>query len=388
MVLCRNVNTDILTWARKSAGLAIDDLKKEFGKVSAWESGELHPTYVQLEGLAKKYKRPLALFFFPEVPKDDIKGDFRAIPGFRADAVPTAVRFAMMEGTILQMNLSELFLGQPPPDDRFLLKAVRVQKGDNAKTLAAKARRFLEISVQEQQSWDSEDSALQNWRETLSAKGVFVFKNTFKSKDYSGFCLYDDDFPIIYINNSLTKTRQIFTLFHELAHLLRGGSHLEPTFLEEKENHIASLDKKTKDVEVFCNKFSSELLVPDDDFKLNMKHGSQKAILESVQGLAKKYRVSREVILRKYLDRGRITETTYREKAKEFERQATGTTERSSGGNFFNTKGAYLGATYMGLVFNKYWEGKITTQEAAEHLRIKAGQVDKLEQAYLEHLHQ
>src|SRR3546814_17029352 len=42
----------------------------------------------------------------------------------------------------------------------------------------------------------------------------------FRTDDFSGFCLYDEEFPIIYVNNSSAKTRQIFTYFHELAHLV------------------------------------------------------------------------------------------------------------------------------------------------------------------------
>jgi len=61
---------------------------------------------------------------------------------------------------------------------------------------------------------------LKYWRQAVEEAGVFVFKNSFKQKDISGFCLRDEDLPIIYLNNSTSKTRQIFSLLHELAHLL------------------------------------------------------------------------------------------------------------------------------------------------------------------------
>ena len=53
---------------------------------------------------------------------------------------------------------------------------------------------------------------LKAWRKTLLDVGIFVFKDAFRVDDYSGFSLYDDVFPIIYVNNSSAKTRQIFTL--------------------------------------------------------------------------------------------------------------------------------------------------------------------------------
>ena len=45
-------------------------------------------------------------------------------------------------------------------------------------------------------------------------------QEVFQAEGLFGFCLQDDEFPIIYLNNSAAKSRQIFSLFHELAHLL------------------------------------------------------------------------------------------------------------------------------------------------------------------------
>ncbi len=67
---------------------------------------------------------------------------------------------------------------------------------------------------------ESDTIALKQWRQAVEDCGVFVFKAAFKQKDISGFCLMDESLPVIYLNNSTTKTRQIFSLLHELAHLL------------------------------------------------------------------------------------------------------------------------------------------------------------------------
>ena len=45
-------------------------LKKDASIVNDWELGERALTYVQLEKLADKYKRPIAIFFFPEPPEE------------------------------------------------------------------------------------------------------------------------------------------------------------------------------------------------------------------------------------------------------------------------------------------------------------------------------
>ena len=67
------INPDILKWARERSGYTTEAiataLKKDVSIVNDWESGERALTYVQLEKLADKYKRPIAIFFFPEPPR-------------------------------------------------------------------------------------------------------------------------------------------------------------------------------------------------------------------------------------------------------------------------------------------------------------------------------
>ncbi|MCP4567564.1 MAG: ImmA/IrrE family metallo-endopeptidase [FCB group bacterium] len=71
---------------------------------------------------------------------------------------------------------------------------------------------------------------------------------------FSGFCLYDETFPVIYINNSQPATRQIFTLFHELAHLLlRTGGIDTPN-----DEYIQHLQGEAKQIEISCNQFAAE----------------------------------------------------------------------------------------------------------------------------------
>ena len=68
------INPDILKWARERSGYTVETianaLSKQISIVNDWESGERALTYVQLETLADKYKRPIAIFFFPEPPEE------------------------------------------------------------------------------------------------------------------------------------------------------------------------------------------------------------------------------------------------------------------------------------------------------------------------------
>ncbi len=86
------INPRVLAWARSQAGLTIDDvaarMKKDPALIEGWEKGESAPTYSQLERLAYVlYKRPLALFFFPEPPSEPSPNkSFRTLPESEAEA--------------------------------------------------------------------------------------------------------------------------------------------------------------------------------------------------------------------------------------------------------------------------------------------------------------
>ena len=91
------VNKDILVWARTSIGLSVEEVGIKFKKTKAeiqeWEDGITSPTFNQLERLAFEiYKRPLAIFFFPNVPKEDTpKTEFRTLPETIISSGPTKV---------------------------------------------------------------------------------------------------------------------------------------------------------------------------------------------------------------------------------------------------------------------------------------------------------
>ena len=60
---------------------------KDIDTIMSWGSGDNSPTYIQLEKLAYKvYKRPLALFFFPEPPDEEMpQQSFRTLPEYEID---------------------------------------------------------------------------------------------------------------------------------------------------------------------------------------------------------------------------------------------------------------------------------------------------------------
>jgi hypothetical protein len=92
-----------------------------------------------------------------------------------------------------------------------------------------------------------------------------------------------------------TKAAQMFTLAHELAHLWLGESAL---------TDVAPSSAPAHRIESWCNRVAAELLVPLAALREELGRGDP---LAHVQGLARRFKVSALVILRRLLDARRLS---------------------------------------------------------------------------------
>jgi Zn-dependent peptidase ImmA (M78 family)/DNA-binding XRE family transcriptional regulator len=377
------VNSEILQWAREKAGYSLDEvarsLKKDTETIVRWESGDAFPTYHQLERLAYSlYKRPIALFFFPRPPEEpDPRESFRTLPDSEFELLVPDTLHAIREAQAMQITLYELTEGRNP-SDRVIFRDLALDPHADAIERAAVVREYLGISLDEQYSWESPEQALEKWRDAVQDAGIFVFKRAMKQKDVSGFCLLDEEFPLIYLNNSTAKTRQLFSLFHELAHILLGTAGV--TKVDDR--YVFRLTGQSKAVEVFCNRFSAELLVPSDDFDQRLVPAIP--VENLVDALASHYGVSREVILRKLLDRGIVDQGYYEHMVQKWldsyqEKEDKG----AGGGNYYANQYVYLGQRYLTLAFARYYDGAYSIHELADYLSIRTKNVPGLEHYFL-----
>jgi len=190
-------------------------------------------------------------------------------------------------------------------------------------------------------------------------------------QNYSGFCLYDDVFPIIYVNNSNAKTRQIFTLFHELAHILFHTSGIDLL----TDDFIQRLPDDAKKIEIICNRFAVEFLVPENDFETALER--RPPTEASAEHLADLFHVSREFIYRRFLDRNLISQAEYESASLRWaEQQRTG----EGGGNYYYTKISYLGSDYIKLALSHYYQNRIDEAQLSEYLDIKPRNLSTFEE--------
>lgn len=371
------VNPTILVWARERAGLAVGDIASRLGKeaalVTSWERGEAFPAYGQLEAIAEACKRPIALFFLPEPPEEaPLQNEFRTLPAADLAGLGSDTRFALRDAHAFQTSLRELTGGRNPTK-RNISKDFHLANTSEVIAFARKVREYLAVPLAIQQSWSSSNLAMDAWRTVLEGVGIFVFKRSFKDRVVSGFCLHDDEFPLIVVNSSTPFARQIFTLFHELAHLLFGVSSItknDPTLLAR----FAPADRH---LEIACNRFASEFLVPEESFPWNELTSAD--IDSFSESMADLYNVSREVILRRLFDKGLVSNDIYATRAATWANDPAREGEAGGGGSYYATQSAYLSRTFLGLVFAQFRAGRISLPEISDHLRMRAKNVAKFE---------
>lgn len=372
------VNPDVLKWARRFSGYETAGLQAEFRHIRAWEAGELQPTWSQLEQLARKFKVPAAVFFFPEPPNvTSPRNSFRTLPGARFDELPPKIHLLLRKAQVFQINLRELNDGQNPAKRR-ILQNWRLDPGLDTAGQARALRRHLKISLEDQRGWKDSTIAFDKWRDILEQHGIAVFKDAFREHGYSGFCLYADDFPVIYVNNSTSRARQIFTLFHELAHLLIGSSGITLAGYAPAAPHTPEGGQQR--LEMQCNTLAAEFLLPEDEFqkesqKETRRQGTDR---ETAARIAGQYHVSRELVYRRFLDGGMIDASEYQAAAAEWAAQQR-KPAKAAGGNPFHTRIAYLGKRYIRLAFAKYYQNHISRTQLAEYLGTKEQHLEKLE---------
>lgn len=378
------VNPSVLRWARETSGLSVEAVASKLGRksidaetVAAWEAGTGSPNYPQLETLAYMiYKRPLAVFFFPVVPHEETpKTEFRTLPDTIVDGLPPKMVKLYRKAKLFQVYLEELYEGAKPVEVSLLDRFELNEKSQFASITRA-IRKTLGVSIEEQSGWRSAETASKRWREALEANSVFVFKDAFRNDDYSGFCLYNENYPIIFINNSMPDSRQVFTLFHELGHLLYHSGGVDFRSREAVRSFLGYY----LNVEVSCNRFANEFLVPHEvldslEPRVSETHFEQ---------LADYFSVSREVVLRNYLDRGLVDADYYEQMAAKWAEQAKAKKDKPPGGSYYYNTRTYLGERYINLVYAKYFQNKITIDNVAEYLTVKARHLPTFEHVVLE----
>jgi Zn-dependent peptidase ImmA (M78 family)/DNA-binding XRE family transcriptional regulator len=257
------VTLSVLHWAIEESGYDLEQIAHEINvplaTIAQWISGDSRPTLTHARKLANKLHRPLAAFLLPEPP----------------DSRPLAVEFRHPARDERELN---------PSERRHIRRAARFQEifswlereleierprtpsasvNDDPVSVASAARDVLGISATDQRRWATPSAAFDAWRAALEGTGHLVFLFSMGNDACSGFSLWDEFAPVVAINTAWNESARIFTLFHEMAHLITRTSS---ACVES-----VRATSRTDPVERWCEQFAAAFLMPATDVETTLR---------------------------------------------------------------------------------------------------------------------
>lgn len=254
------ISGGVLGWAREEAGLTRLGLAERaqlpVEGIEAWETGAELPTKGQFSKLVKALKRPSAVFFLPEPPASaSMPTALRRAPGLGGHRIgpeeALQIRWARRLQEITSWVIEDS--GQNPAVlDRYSLEA------DPAES-AAQVRKRSAVSTEEQLSWPNPSTAFHAWRNCLEEQGVLVLQLSMGKNSIRGFGAWDEYAPLVAVNTAYHPTARIFTLFHEIGHLLTRTDAACLSFVLPGDHDI--------EAERWCERYAAAFLLPEESLR-------------------------------------------------------------------------------------------------------------------------
>jgi len=349
----------MLRWACERAGVDRADLEHKFPQFPAWETGAAQPTLKQLESFARATYTPIGYLFLSEPPVEKIPiPDFRT-PGNERIGHPSP---DLLDTIYVCQQRQEWFwnyartMGEKP---LAFVGSARLQ--DDVVTAAARIRAALGFDLNQRRQMPTWTDALRHFIEQADGLGILVMcngvvhNNNYRHldpKEFRGFAMANDLAPLVFVNGADTKAAQMFTLAHELAHIWLGQSAVsdsQPTILPNEQ------------VERWCNQVAAELLVPLE--AMRSEYNSESPLPEETARLARRFKVSTLVILRRILDVGGLNQQEFWE-AYYAEVEKLRAIPRNSGGNFYLTQAARVSKRFAAALVTSTLEGQTRYNDA------------------------
>lgn len=377
-----SITPEVLKWAREKRvqleiGAASERLKVKRKHLAAWEAGTDRPTFAQLKRIANVYKTHVSVFYLPQPPSIfEPLSDHRSFPKPHTSNTEQSYRLNanIIEAYERREALIEFYelLDEPPPD-----VTLELREDDVPGHAARKVREFLQYNTGLLRQCNDDRSALNFWRRIVEELGVLVCQtsaNTHLSIELEtvrGFCIAQKPIPVIVLNPKDSPYGRIFTIVHELVHIALGKSVMQNT------EFWTLIDWNS--TEAFCNQVAAEVLVPADELspRVNLK-----TLETDLSQLAKHFRVSPEVIMRRLLTMEYISRQNYHEYRKG--QQEKFKDSQITGGlipyhvRLLNVAGEHFART----AFTAYYEQKITLADlAASFSKCDPKHIPKIESA-------
>lgn len=355
-------------WAVERARGDWDEFARRFPMLPAWQEGRQKPTLKQLEKFASATHAPIGFFFLPEPPLEILPlRDFRTV----GSAVLKRPSAALLDTIHVCQERQDWYRDFARQAGMAVLAFVGSASLEHAPArVAAEIATALGFSLDARRACSSADEAARYLVSKCEEHGILVMVSgvvgnnahrLLDPEEFRGFCLVDALAPLVFVNGSDSKSAQMFTLMHEVAHLWLGAGGVSNVALDG----VTSLAE-----ERWCNAVAAEVLVPLA--ALAAEYDARASVDAEVERIARLYKVSRLVVIRRLLDAGLLAKAEYNAAyGREMARLAKLEKSASGGGDFYRTEAVRVSKRFATALLVSTHEGYTLFRDAARLLGIK-----------------
>ena len=371
-----DVNWQRIEWCCAERRITVDELSAATGvPASAFDrlaNGEDALTYNQLHAIANYFGRGV-LFFLEQGQVDPAKvftSGFRTLANQKHEIDGSVKKIIERAEWQRQAYLS---LREEIDDDNVTDFLPPDLQGLSVEQAADTVRSWLALDGLH--SFDE-------YRRAVERKGILVFRTNGyqgkwqvpKASPILGFAIYHSQFPLIVVRKTKYESRQTFTLFHELAHILL---HKQSVIDDEHDYHQQTGKERE------ANRFAGFVLIPKKNLAAIHVAGMPDEPSE-IDDWLRQHRaawgVSTEVILLRLVDARRISQSVYSAYREWQNRQRI---EEESGGSReyrYREPRHLFGDGYVRTVLSALEQRRITLTKASKFLDgLKLNDLHKLE---------
>ena len=373
----------MLRWARSETPFkTIEDViarrpRYTREQIEEWENGSSRPTITEAKDLAALYDVPFACLYYTDIPNKkprsytDRRTAYKHINNELSYELWREIRRITTNREIALETDTDFFLDiEPLP---------LITRDENIPSVASKIRSYLGLETPFKYKSQYGNNAYNYFRSIFENKNIMVAQITGVSvSEIRGLSIYNNIMPIIAINNSDWERAKVFTLFHEMAHLLRRSSSL----------CLIDFYEHNDDEEKICDKIATETLLPEVSFKeivSDMNNGDIDWDNQSLFDIADKYAISTVVVLRRLYELKFISFDYYISRYKEMEAEVA---EQLKNKKSFHVDYHYKYLNKQGYLFPKimlleFANGNISYGEICRLLNVNTMHVRNIEQVVM-----
>jgi Zn-dependent peptidase ImmA (M78 family) len=253
--------------------------------------------------------------------------------------------------------------------------------GASSDDLAARARGLLGVPLELQFSWRDRQryKPLNGWKNALESVGALVFHFTdVEPTEVRAFALAANPYPVISLNGADSPNGRIFSLAHELGHLLLGEG--VACDLED----FTRLEAPPVAAETFCNRFAGSFLVPAASLlerpEVDTAGPETEWSTEDLDAIGLDYGVSREVVLRRLLTLEKTSLLHYQNTRNELLTLPFAAHDATGRPSYVQMVVRNLGKHYARLVIDAYRVDRISGADVVDFLGVKLKHLPRIEE--------